>query len=68
MVGTKLLNLLLWLAVNVGATLFHEQVNVGTSKLTNVLSITRDGRVSIFQKKIVTQYSNGPLGKKMYLI
>ena len=51
MVGTQLLNLLLWLAVNVGATLFHEQVNVGTSKLTNVLSITRDGRVSIFQKK-----------------
>ena len=51
MVGTKLLNLLLWLAVNVGATLFHEQVNVGTSKLTNVLSIARDGRVSFFQEK-----------------
>ena len=34
MVGTKLLNLLLWLAVNVGATLFHEQINVGPSKLT----------------------------------
>ena len=33
MVGTKLLNLLLWLAVNVGATLFHEQINVGPSKL-----------------------------------
>ena len=34
MVSTKLLNLLLWLAVNVEATLFHEQINVGPSKLT----------------------------------
>ena len=34
MVGTTLLNLLLWMVVNVGATLFHEQINVGPSKLT----------------------------------
>ena len=34
MVDTKLLNLLLCLTVNVVATLIHEQIKVGPSKLT----------------------------------